>query len=166
MKINFSKVENSHSNDHKLLNNTKLYLIERLFTQPILGLEFNILNDYSELEFYLEYLKQNKYNIPRFLLLNKNCIHDIIYSSDNIIKIDSFEIKSELNNYFCLSLLIMDNSEMVDYSFSFDFLNNINKFNFNQENKLTKILFSKVILEMVNHFKGLDEYDEEKYNVY
>jgi len=158
-----SESENSNSNKNKLLRNRKLKLMQRLLDQPLIGFLFNLLNDYSELIFSLEYLKRNKCNIPKFILLNKNLIHDILYSSEEEIKIDSLEIKNELNAYFYLSLLITNDSEIIYYSYSFEFLNQINEVNLKQQKMLTKIIISKVILEMINNFEGLDEYDEKKH---
>lgn len=164
MNLNVSEKGNSLSNNKKLLISQKVNLIQRLLSQPIIGLFFNFINDYSELKFYLEYLRQNKYNIPRFLLLNKNCIDNILYISDVQISIDSLEINHELNNFFYLSLLIMDNTEIINYTFSLNFLNKINKANLSHQKNLTKILISKFILEMINYFKELDEYEEKEHD--
>ena len=158
MKSDAYEIGNIDSNEKKLLNKPKL--IERLIAHPIKGFLFNFFNSYSDVELTLEYLKQHKYNIPKFLLLNKNCVHNILYKFEEQIKFDSFEIKNELNNYFCLSLLIMDKPEIVNYSYSLNFVNDIHKFNLKQEKKLTKILISKAINDMINNLEDRED-DEE-----
>ena len=161
MKSDAYEIGNINSNGKKLLNKPKLKLIERLIAHPIKGFLFNFFNSYSDVELTLEYLKQHKYNIPKFLLLNKNYVHNILYQFEEKIKIDySFEIKNELNNYFCLSLLIMDKPEIVNYSYSLKFVNDIHQFNIKQEKKLTKILISKAINDMINNLEDRED-DEE-----
>ena len=98
-----------------------------------------------------------------YLYYNKKKAHNILYISDVVIDINSYTIKNELNYYFYLNILIKENVEIVNYSYSFDFINKLYKIanNLSPDNNLKKIIYSKFIIELINNFQGLDEYNEE-----
>ena len=59
----------------------------------------NIITNYSQLKNFLKYCF-NKNIITKFLLFNKNNIHNLLYESDEIIHLDTEIIEKELYNYF------------------------------------------------------------------
>ena len=112
---------------------------------------------------FLKYLNDKKYNVFRFIFHYAKEIHKLLYDFEENINLDSFDIKKELNVYFYLYILINEESEIVNYSYSFNFINNLNNFNNSLDKKLTKIVFSKIIIKLINNFKDLEDYEEEKY---
>jgi hypothetical protein len=87
--------------------------------------------------------------------------HFILYKEEETINIESYNIEKELSNLFYLNLLIMENLETLNYEYSFDFIKSIH--DSNKEAKiLKKVLVSKIILELLKNYEGLDEYEENE----
>ena len=121
-----------------------------------------LIYNFQELEEVLNFINIKKENIPKFIYDNMDNIHYILYYSEEFINLDTFEIKAELRNYFYLSLLIDQNSEIVNYIYSFDFINRLlNLIKKNKEKKFKKIILSKIILDIIKNFEGLENYDED-----
>ena len=68
-----------------------------------------------------------------------------------------------LSYFFYLSLLINEEKEIVNYSYSYDLINELELKNRNN-NVLIRLITSKIILELIDNFKGLDNTENEKYN--
>jgi hypothetical protein len=87
--------------------------------------------------------------------------HNILYKEEEEINIGSYNIKIDLSSLYFLDLLIMDNPDTVNYKYSFDFIKNIH--DSNQEAKsLMKVLVSKITLELLKNYEGLDDYEENE----
>ena len=122
-----------------------------------------LISNYSEI---LNILSNNKKeNSLKLLCFYKSQVHFILFNENEIIKVDSFKFEIKLSNLFYLSLLIKDNTEIVNYSFSFNFINDINNIiiNLKENEHIKKVILCKLNLEFINNFKGLDEYKEEVY---
>jgi hypothetical protein len=87
--------------------------------------------------------------------------HTILYNNEETIDIASYNIKIDLNNLFFLDLLIMENLETLNYEYSFDFIKKIHDSN-KEAKSLRKVIISKIILELLKNYEGLDEYDESE----
>jgi hypothetical protein len=87
--------------------------------------------------------------------------HAILYNNEETIDIASYNIKIDLNNLFFLDLLIMENLETLNYEYSFDFIKKIHDSN-KEAKSLRKVIISKIILELLKNYEGLDEYDESE----
>ena len=133
---------------------------------------FELLSNYSDLNDIIEQnkTKKDKYFI-KFFYFNKKKIHEILYKEEKKINIDNNIIENKLSDYFYLTLLIEDNIDIVNYEYSFDFINNNNIFNQlkqDNNNNYKNIILSKIIIELINNYKGRDNYhpvqDEEKLN--
>ena len=116
-------------------NNRKLKFIKYCYNN-IFNETYEINNDpinklfstFNEIENILQ-LKESK--IIKFLYFNKFTIHKILYNEDQIINIDVNINNNEnnLNVYFYLLLLIMDNRDIINYSFSEEIFRNYSSIN-------------------------------------
>ena len=118
-----------------------------------------LLADYNEIRFILNQDIDNK---MKFLYFNKKTIHQILYDEEETIKLNNNIVKNNISNYFYLLLLIADNPTLINYEYSIDFINNINKQLINDNKYLKNIILSKIIIELINNYKQLDYYDEDK----
>ena len=127
----------------------------------------NLLKDIEGIKYIL---KSNSQNVLNFLYFNMDNIERILYNEDEIIYFDydnknfylkinqdkiEIEEKNEIVFLFYISLLIKYNKNIVNFSFSFDFINKINSINKIDVNNLYKnILISKIILELIHFYKS------------
>ena len=117
-----------------------------------------ILNDYKDIEIILN---NYKLNITKFIYFNKLNIHNILYNSQEIIKLDSKDEKNSLSFYLYLSLLIEDNPDIINYEYSIDFIKDLNKqTEENNNEKYKQLIVSKIMLILLKNYKNLDGYDE------
>ena len=108
---------------------------------------------------------QNFYHQPNFLkffYFNKETIHSILYEKDEVIYIDS--IKND-NLFFIshlyLSLLIEDNTNVINYSYPFELIKNINEIQTKTEKKdnIKKLIISKMIMTLIMNYEQNDSND-------
>ena len=103
-------------------------------------------------------------NIPetiKFLYNNKEYIHKRLYEDQENISIETYDCfkneKNKLSYLFYLNLLIAEDSQSINYIFSFDFINNIfNIFKNLKEEKYKIILLAKIIIELINNLENED----------
>ena len=101
----------------------------------------------------------------KLIYINKDIIHGILYEYQKFIYLDSILIDNNLFNYFYIILLLDYNIYMIHYSFSFEFIIKINnelKNKKNNNNIFTNIIISRLIIELVDNYRQLENYDEEK----
>ena len=123
--------------------------------------KYGLIRDYDELINIINNLKENKF---KFLFFYKSNIHQILYDSQSIININTNEMNlSKISHFFYLSILIKDNPELINYSYSFEFIKNIYESvkNLDSNKILIKIIISKISIEFINNFKGLNTYNNE-----
>ena len=121
-----------------------------------------LIYSFEELPKILKYLNEKKENIPKFIYNNINNIHEILYNSNEVINLDSFSFQQNLTNYFYLSLILMYNPEIVNFTYSFEFINKNSLIRDREEKKYKKILISKINLDIIKNYEGLDDYDEDE----
>jgi len=114
---------------------------------------FKILSKYEEIK---NIIKENKPETLKFLYFNRKNIEQILYDSEEIIRINSNMIKC-ISNCFYLTLLI--NQEIINYDYSFSFIKEINGIKSNN-GFLKDIILSKTILELIKNFYEMEEYKE------
>ena len=74
-------------------------------------------------------------------------------------------MEKRLSSYFYLSLLIKYNPGANDYTYSMDFIKQINDLQKNNKDKVyKKIIISKIILELIDNYKQTDNYVEDEDN--
>ena len=119
-------------------------------------LSSKLLTDYSDLNAILNSEKKEK---MKFFYLNKNKINDIINDSDKIINIKNEE-EIKIYELFYLTLLILENKDVINYSYNFDFIKEINKFGayINRYDNLKKVILSKIIIELIRNYKDSDKF--------
>ena len=132
--------------------------------------EFKLISNYEELISILgEVNEEPNENIFEFIDSYKTTIHSsILYDEDEIINIDNFKLTNTFEESYYLDRLIMDNEEIANYSYNYDFikkLKNIYKIDkvaiFNEGYSLQKIVKSKILNDIINNYCGLENYDEE-----
>ena len=123
-------------------------------------------------------LKSNDQDMLYFLYFNMYNIERILYNKDEIIYFD-FDDKND--NYFLkitqekieiekkygiaflfyISLLLRYNINVINFSFSFGFINKINSINSSDKNNIKKLLISKIILELINYYNSNQIFEEK-----
>ena len=104
--------------------------------------------------------KENGGNFLYILYLNKESIHDSLYNSDDIIQIDNKNIQ-KLSDIFCLDLLIKYEPNYVDYIFPKGIIINLCEELQGVKNNAKKIIMSKIIIDFIEYYKGIGDYDEK-----
>jgi len=138
-----------------------------------------LLNLSKDIEKIKNYLKSNPQDILYFLYFNMYNIERILYNKDEII---NFDFDDKNNNYFLkitqekieiektneivflfyISLLLKYNINVINFSFSFGFINKINSINTSDKNNIyKKLLISKIILELINYYNSNQIFEEK-----
>ena len=97
-------------------------------------------------------------NFLQALYFNKESINNFLYESEQSITIN--DNLTKLSKLFYLDLLIMSDPNVLNYKFSFEFIQtlfgNIDKIN----DKQTKIMMCKIIIDLIQSYKGFGNYDK------
>ncbi len=149
--------------DNFIINNElskKLYLVcfaslnnkIKLNNDPIPFL----LKEFSEIEPLFD-----MNNLTKILYLNIKTIHKILYDFDQIIHINDNMSKNLSFNYY-LSLLIVADSELINYEFSKNYINLFNEMKKLEGNQYFNLINSKITLELINNFKNSTSGEESE----
>ena len=87
-------------------------------------------------------------------------LHKILYDSEQMIELNDPNRNIELGHYFYLSLLINDNSNIINYKYSLDYIITLNNYN-KSIYLLKKIILSKIIIDLINNYEGGNTYNEK-----
>ena len=143
--------------------------IELLFFYITKSLFYSTNEPFSKLKFRFENIRQileneDKLNSIKLLHFLRNTIHATLYNEEEIIFIKNENDKNnkEIAFYFYLDLLINENPEIINYSYSIEFLERINNKRKQIKGKFIIVILSKVIIDLINNFKGTDEYNEDE----
>ena len=117
---------------------------------------FKLINNFEEIE---TLLNQNSDKF-KFIYFSTN-IKNILYDSEKEIILNSDKIENSLDKIFYLSLLVTENKEIINYKYSFYYIKQLDKSNENNNLQLRKMIFSKIILDLIDYFKGFEEYDKD-----
>ena len=130
-----------------------------IFNDPI----FELTNKDSEIK--------NEVNsnsiFTKLLYFNKKKIHSYLYENDDVINLNNRLLDNQfrkLSFNFYLVLLIQDVNNFIYYNYSFLFIKNMHNIN-NNNNFLYKIIKSKIILELLYYFEGIDIYEEDEHEL-
>ena len=99
---------------------------------------------------------QKLYSIKDFFLKQLKYLDEIFYLNHEYIK-------SELSDYFFLSLLISDEPDIIHFNYDFNLIKSIHEKNKSSENSLKKVMISKIIIDLINNFINVKE-NEQKYD--
>ena len=119
---------------------------------------------------------------PKLHYKNKDVLFEKLYENEKIIKINldkeilqNNELKKEISNVnssnpiinlsflFYFDLLITDDPVIINYSYSYQLIDFINQYFITNNNELYfKVIKSKIIIDLIKNFKGLEEYNKLK----
>ena len=122
--------------------------------------KISLFSNFSEIEKFLKFQSTRKYE---YFYLNRIKIHEILYESENIIKIQSNAAERNLTNLFYLDLLIKSNRNLTNYIYDIEYIENVNNFRKNSDNNLTNFILSMIIIELINNYRNADDYYDNKY---
>ena len=107
-----------------------------------------------------EYMKLDKIKIVKLLYFNIDSFHHALYEYNTEIILE--EEEKNLSYIFYAALLIKDNPNIINYSFTIKLIQGIhNKMNENYKNKkniYSNLMLSKALFDLIDAYKGLDEY--------
>ena len=145
----------------KIENNLPPKLNLWLFLAKQLPLELDnnpstrLITNYKEL---LSLLNDNNENIMKFIYFNKRNIHKILYIFEEKINVRNKE-KILFSELFYLISLIRDDLELINYSYSINFIYETNMLQRNiSNNLLKKIVMSKIVIQLVKNYRESDEF--------
>jgi hypothetical protein len=103
-------------------------------------------------------------DIIKILYFNSYKIEKILYENDELIEIKPNNILINLSYYFYLDLLIKHNENIENYIYTIDLIKAIDEQqkNIDQKEIFKKLLISKIIIELIDNYKGCMNYNEDK----
>ena len=101
-------------------------------------------------------LKLNSLDLIKLYYFNRISIHNILYKYQKNIQLNND--LNKISYYYYLSLLIRDNIDIINYSYSIEYIKKINDKLIKDNNKYSKIIMSKIIIELIYNYKGLYQY--------
>ena len=138
-------------------------------------LDFNDLVKYSYKEDYevskdniilpKQKLKKYLYNKKNFsTIVNFNELEEILFNICRNTYFDSTKIQKELHIYFYLNLIIKKDLDNNNFSiiYSIDLIKDMHSNNKNSKADLRKIMGSKIIIDLIKHYKELSYNKETK----
>ena len=135
-----------------------------IFDEKLFGSVTNSYKDIQEwiinYENFKKFCESRNLELLKLYYFYKENIHQILYDIQENIELNTNNEIKTLSFYFYLSLLIKEKSYIINYSYSFELINNLYS-NIQKETEIyKKIILSKIILELIENYKQLDEYDE------
>ena len=113
-------------------------------------------------KFYADQICNEKNFLQKLYSINGFFLKQLKYH-DEIFYLNQEYVKSELSDYFFLSLLISDEPDIIHFNYDFNLIKSIHKKNESSENSLKKVMISKIIIDLINNFINVKE-NEQKYD--
>ena len=150
----------------KMLTYQSKILKKILFTQIIENKENTLpISDFEKLILFSNSLKiEDKI---RFWFLYQSDVNNILMKNNKILRINNINQEFTLSLLFYLYILIINNNEIINYSFSINFLIELNQYaeiNIDSKDILKRIIFAKIIFDLIDYFLEMEEIDEETEN--
>ena len=118
----------------------------------------NLLSNFNEI---ISILNIYDLNCVNFLYLNSSKVNKILYDCEEIIEIKNRN-EDTFIFYIILSLLIEENVNVVNYSYSKNLINKLHQEQMKLKNeKIKKIIIAKIIIELISNYDNDDNYDEK-----
>ena len=109
-----------------------------------------------------KYLEENlnDLSLAKIYYLYRDSIENKLYDLNNNIRLN-YNDKNEENLpfYFYLSLLIRENENIINFTYSIDYIKKINNRAKANNNPYYRIMISKIIIELIKNYKGLYVYE-------
>ena len=122
----------------------------------------NLINNFSDI---IKILKSQKKEKWKYIYINKKKINQILYNYDENINIDDTDanIFRDFEYLFYLDNLILNEEEIINYTFSKKFIDDIFiNLKIVMSNNIFELVNSlKIVLYLINNYKGCDNYDED-----
>ena len=120
-----------------------------------------LISNFSEIEklLFSSHLKEQQ--LTKLIYFFRDKCEKILYEEEEIIHFNSFNEVDCLFSLFYLDMLINQNIEVINYVYPFELIKQINEQNKKEEKKLTKIVKSKIIIDLVYNYQNFDSEDEE-----
>ena len=117
---------------------------------------------FTDLPDIIQFRNMKIKNEMPFLYLNRKKINIILYENEDFVNVKINKNNMNLKYYFFLSLLISENKDIVNYKYTFEFINNVNKYQKNiDKNKIyKKLMIAKIIIELINNYNTEDNKEE------
>ena len=103
------------------------------------------------------YFKLDKLKIVKLLYFNYDSLHHILYNLDNEIVLEKEE--KNLSYIFYAASLIKNNPNIINFSFTKDLIIDITNKKIENNNIYLELILSKAISDLIDAYKGLDEYN-------
>ena len=105
----------------------------------------------------------------KFLYLNRDIIHSILYDSENIIDLKDDKIDYSFEDFYYLDLLLIENPIIIFYQFSLDLIKKLNDLIDDDNNKMDfrNLILSKISIDLINNYIdsfGCNEYNKNMLN--
>ena len=122
---------------------------------------YNLLSKYSEIE---DIMKEDNLELLNYFYFNRKQINEFAYNEEEVIEINSKIIKNKYIDYFYLNLLIEENTDIVNYEYTLEFIKEIDDQikGIKNDYYLRELMMSKILLVLIRNYKGTDEYDYNK----
>ena len=128
------------------------------------------INTFSEIIPTLKLIEDTN-DISRFFYSQKSVINKILDNEDQIIEISNN--KYDFKFYFYLALLLEDNYDIVNYTYEYDLIQDLDNEIRNEKEIIKKVIKSIIILGLIYNFKGFNRNKKlnsdldniEKYNI-
>ena len=117
-----------------------------------------LISNYSDIEKIIKLKVENKYE---YFYNNRIRINHVLYEEDKFIVVKNNNQEELLTNLFFLILLIKDQEEVTNYIYDFKLIENVNNFRKNCSNKLTALIISMLIIDLIKNYRGASiSYDD------
>ena len=124
-----------------------------------------LLNKKEEVEIIL---KSRKVNLFKFLNFNWKNIHDKLYKEDYVIDLDDdkYNTSFTLSDLFYIDLIIMNYEETREFYYSLKLIEKLNEKQkrFKENDTYRKLIYAKIIIDLINHIYDVDDLDQETLN--
>ena len=124
-----------------------------------------LLNKKEEVEIIL---KSRKVDLFKFLYFNWKNIHDKLYKEDYVIDLDDdkYNTSFTLSDLFYIDLIIMNYEETREFYYSLKLIEKLNEKQkrFKENDTYRKLIYAKIIIDLINHIYDVDDLDQETLN--
>lgn len=121
----------------------------------------NFLQSKNEIEDYIVILEKDS---CFFIYKYRKIIENILYISEEYLEIKT-NILNRIKDYFYLDILIRENEEIINYTYDISLIREINNKNKENKNKIySKIVISKIILELISNYEQTENFQKDENN--
>ena len=94
-----------------------------------------------------------------FYCLYREIFYNILYDNDLLINFDSQNFKTSLSDYFYLVLLIEGKEDIINYTYDYQLIDNLNKLE--KKGEFYFPIYANMMLKLINNFQQSSEPEQE-----